>query len=103
MGSLVMVRYEVKPDRAADNEALVRAVYDELAATGPAGLSYVTFALEDGVGFVHIAVNDSDDGRSPLEGVAAFARFQEGLGDRLVAPPTFTPIRTVGSYRVFDA
>ena len=28
----VMVRYKVKPDRAAENEALVRAVYEELAA-----------------------------------------------------------------------
>ena len=28
----VMVRYKVKPDRAAENEALVRAVYEELRA-----------------------------------------------------------------------
>ncbi len=98
-----MVRYEVKPEAAADNEALVRAVYEELAATQPAGLSYVTFALDDGVGFVHIATNDTDDGRSPLERVPAFGRFQEGLRDRLVAPPTFTTIRTVGSYPAVDA
>ena len=29
----VMVRYKVKPDRVAENEALVRAVYDELQRT----------------------------------------------------------------------
>jgi len=29
-----MVRYPIKPDRAAENEALVRAVYDELQHTG---------------------------------------------------------------------
>ena len=40
----VMVRYKVKPDRAAENEALVRAVYEELARTQPAGLHYATFA-----------------------------------------------------------
>jgi hypothetical protein len=28
-----MVRYPIKPDRAAENEALVRAVYDELQHT----------------------------------------------------------------------
>ena len=28
----VMVRYRVQPDRVAENEALVRAVYDELRA-----------------------------------------------------------------------
>ena len=51
----VMVRYKVKPDRVAENEALVRAVYEELAATEPAGLRYATFRLEDGVTFVHLA------------------------------------------------
>jgi hypothetical protein len=102
MGSL-MVRYEVKPDRVAENESLVRGVYDELAAAQPDGLRYVTFALEDGVGFVHIASVDTEDGSNPLAGVAAFARFQEGLGDRLVAPPTVTSLRTVGAYRVVGA
>ena len=39
----VMVRYKVKPDRVAENEALVRAVYEELRAPQPAGLRYATF------------------------------------------------------------
>jgi hypothetical protein len=39
----VMVRYRVKPDQAARNEELVRAVYDELHRTQPAGLRYATF------------------------------------------------------------
>lgn len=97
-----MVRYEVKPDRVEENEELVRAVYAELAATDPPGLSYVTFALDDGVGFVHVARMD-EDGENPLGAVAAFARFQEGLGDRLVAPPTVTSMRQVGGYQVFGA
>ena len=33
----VMVRYKVKPEQAAPNEALARAVYDELRATRPDG------------------------------------------------------------------
>ena len=33
----VMVRYKVKPDRVAENEALVRAVYEELDASRPTG------------------------------------------------------------------
>jgi hypothetical protein len=99
--SQLMVRYEVKPDRVAENEELVRAVYAELADTRPAGLSYATFVLDDGVTFVHVATVDTEDGRSPLEDVAAFNRFQEELGDRFVAPPTFTTLRRIGSYRVF--
>ena len=58
----VMVRYKVKPERAAENEALVRAVYDELQRTAPDGLRYATFALEDGVSFVHLV--DRDRGRA---------------------------------------
>ena len=53
----VMVRYKVKPDRVAENEALVRAVYDELARTQPDGLRYATFRLDDGVSFVHVAIS----------------------------------------------
>ena len=37
----VMVRYRVKPDRVEENEALVRAVYEELALREPEGLRYV--------------------------------------------------------------
>jgi hypothetical protein len=34
----VIARYKVKPDRAEENLELVRAVYDELERTKPAGL-----------------------------------------------------------------
>ena len=61
----VIVRYRVKPDRAAENVELVRAVYDELERTKPAGLRYVTFQLDDGVSFVHVAVNETDSAQSP--------------------------------------
>ena len=95
----VMVRYRVKPDRAAENEALVRAVYQELARTQPAGLHYATFALEDGVSFVHLSTLDGDDGRNPLTEVEAFARFQDGIGDRCEEGPVVAELREVGSYQ----
>ena len=60
----VIVNYKVKPERVAENEALVRAVYDELARVKPDGLHYATFRLEDGVSFVHVAMTESE--RSPL-------------------------------------
>jgi hypothetical protein len=93
----VMVRYTVKPDRVAENEELVRAVYDELAATGPAGLRYATFRLDDGVSFVHIASVEGDD--NPLAEVAAFARFQAEVRDRCEVQPVVTELHEVGSYR----
>src|SRR5512145_601593 len=60
----VMIRYRVKPDPVAENEHLVRDVYEELARTRPEGLRYGTFKLDDGVSFVHLAVHAEDNPRS---------------------------------------
>jgi hypothetical protein len=94
----VMVRYRVHPESAAENEELVRAVYDELAASQPEGLHYATFKLPDGVTFVHFAQHDEPN---PLQGVAAFQRFQEGIRERCEEPPAVTELQEVGSYRLF--
>ena len=72
----VMVRYKVKPERAAENEELVRAVYAELHETRPAGLRYATFKLDDGVSFVHLA-ETTRTARVQLSQLAAFKRFQD--------------------------
>jgi hypothetical protein len=94
-----MVRYKVKPDRATENEALVRAVYEELQRTQPAGLHYATFALDDGVSFVHLSSIETEDGRNPLSEVEAFARFQEGIGDRCEEAPAVAQLREIGSFQ----
>ncbi len=97
----VMVRYKVKPDRATENEELVRAVYDELQRTDPAGFRYATFQLDDGVSFVHVASIETEDGRSPLSDVNAFKRFQENIGERCDEAPVATELREIGSFRFF--
>lgn len=76
----VMVRYTVKPEWAAENEELVRAVHAELHQTRPAGLRYATYQLDDGVSFVHVAA--TEDGQDPLPEVQAFKRFQENIDER---------------------
>jgi hypothetical protein len=96
----VMVRYKVKPDRVAENEALVRAVYDELERTQLAELRYATFRLDDGVSFVHFSTTETADGRSPLSGVTAFKQFQENIGDRCDEAPVVTELHQIGSYRI---
>jgi hypothetical protein len=98
----VIVRYKVKPDQVARNEQLVRDVYEELRRDQPDGLRYATFKLEDGVSFVHIASNETEDGRSPLPSVAAFQRFQEGLRERCDEPPVALQADEIGSFRFFD-
>jgi hypothetical protein len=70
-----------------------------LQRTRPAGLHYATFALEDGVSFVHLSAHEGDDGRNPLTEVEAFARFQEGIGDRCEQAPVVARLREVGSFQ----
>jgi hypothetical protein len=98
----VMVRYKVKPEQAAENEELVRAVYDELHRTEPAGLRYATFQLEDGVTFVHLASVETDAGPNPLTGLESFKRFQAGVAERCDEPPVATAAREIGSFRAFE-
>jgi hypothetical protein len=95
----VMVSYRVKADRVAENEDLVRAVYEEIAAAEPAGLSYGTFKMQDGVSFVHIA--EMDEGENPLAGLASFGRFQAGIADRCDEPPESVALTEIGSFRFF--
>jgi len=96
----VMVRYKVKPDRVEENEALVRAVYEQLHRDAPEGLRYATFRLDDGVSFVHLATVDTEDGRTPLTGLEAFQRFQAGIGERCDEPPAVTELEPIGAYRL---
>ena len=96
----VMVRYKVKPQRVAENEELVRAVYDELRRTDPAGLRYATFRLDDGVSFVHLAVTESEDGASPLSTLKAFREFQKDIDERAEEGPVVTELELIGSFRL---
>jgi Antibiotic biosynthesis monooxygenase len=92
-----MVRYKVKPERVAENEELVRAVYEELRRTQPDGLRYATFQLEDGVSFVHLA--EIEDEHNPLSDLQAFKQFQENIGERCDEAPVATRLREIGSFR----
>jgi hypothetical protein len=94
----VMVRYKVKPEAVAENEELVRAVYEELQRTQPAGMRYATFQLDDGLGFVHI---NFSDGGSSLNELASFNAFQQGIAERCDEAPKVSELREIGSYR-FD-
>ncbi len=92
----VIVRYRVKPDRADENEELVRAVYAELQETKPEGLRYATLRLDDGVSFVHLSESEADT--SPLTEVPAFKAFQKEIADRAEEGPVVTEVEVVGSY-----
>jgi hypothetical protein len=100
--SKVMVRYKVKPELVEENERLVRAVYEELDSSGLGGLRYATFRLDDGVSFVHIASNETEDGQTPLLGIAAFREFLKDVQARCVEPPVTVELHEVGSFRFWQ-
>jgi len=93
----VMVRYTTRADRAEENAALIRGVFEALRASATAGLTYSSYRLDDGVGFVHIA-SMNDAANNPLQALAEFKAFTAGIKDRCDVPPVTTVLHEVGSY-----
>jgi len=93
----VVVRYQVRPDAAAENEALIRKVFDQLAREKPQGLRYQSIKLADGVSFVHVATHEAE-GVNQLTQTAAFKEFVSGIKERCVEQPATVEAQVVGSY-----
>ena len=97
--STFVVRYQIKPDQADENQRLVEKVFEELKAEAPDGFRYATFRLEDGVSFIHIVTYENAG--DPLGSSAAFQEFQNAFADRMAAPPERGRATVVGSYGFF--
>ena len=95
MTRAVVVRYRTRPDAADDNERLIKAVFEELAAARPGGIRYLTVRVDETT-FVHTAIFDSDE--NPLEDLPAFQSFTSGIADRCEEPPAPAAGRLLGSY-----
>jgi hypothetical protein len=95
-----MVRYKVKPDRAAENESYIAKVFEQLQRDQPPGLRYASFKLADGVSFVPIVSLEAADG-NPLGELAAFKEFTARIKERCEEPPIAADLTEVGSYRFF--
>lgn len=94
----VLVRYKTRDDKASENEALVRAMFEELRASRLAGIRYASFKLADGMSFIHFATIETADGSNPLASLASFKQFQQGLRDRCVEPPVALDLAPVDDY-----
>ena len=103
MQRVVLVRYDAKPDRAAENEALSRKVFDELRAVRPDGVTYALF--RDGDAFVHVFINMAADDSTALTELASFKAFAEDVLERCVAPPEQTrlSVQLVEAYGLSSA
>ncbi len=94
----VIVRYKVKPERVAEHEALIRAVFEELAKAAPPGLRYGAFKQPDGLSFVHVAFVAAE--KNPLQETAAFRAFTANIQDRCDEPPTTVELTEVGAFEL---
>lgn len=93
-----LIRYRVTPQFVAENEALIRSVFEELHEAGPAGLRYQAFVEDDGTSFAHVVDHLGDGTPNPLVELAAFQRFLEGLAERCDIQPERVSVRQNGSY-----
>jgi hypothetical protein len=78
MRRVFMVRYKVKPDQAANNEQLIRAVFEELQITQPDGIRYSTFRLDDGVTFVNLVVTETEAASARWVSSRPIDRYKRG-------------------------
>lgn len=84
MQRLVFVRYTVKPDQIAANEALSRAVFEELRGNAPDHLTYALFRKD--ADFVHFFVNRRAADSEPLLGLPSFKVFSKDVSARAAGP-----------------
>jgi hypothetical protein len=96
MSNATVVRYRTKPDAADENERLLRAVFEELAATCPDGLHYRVVRLDDGATFIHVAVHA--EGGNPLGDLGSFQAFVSGIDERCEEGPTPVRATLIGSF-----
>ncbi|MDB5562737.1 MAG: hypothetical protein JWN11_2155 [Hyphomicrobiales bacterium] len=97
-----LIRYQAKPDRAADNRGLIEAVFRELAETGSQDVGYLVLELEDGT-FMHLVASPDDPVENPIPRLSAFKAFTANIGDRQFAPALSVPAKVVGNYRMLAA
>ena len=95
-----MVSYSVKSGREEENVALVRAVFEELATTQPAGFRYAVFHLPDTRQFVHLYTDEGST--SGVQELPSFQAFVSGAEDRHEQPASFTRPKLIGDYRTFN-
>jgi hypothetical protein len=94
----IVVRYQVKPERAEENQRLIEAVFAELEKRRPQGFTYQVLRLDDAVSFIHVVIEHDIDQPDSLQDVPAFQTFVADIADRCDIPPVATSATIVGAY-----
>ncbi len=97
---VMMIRYKVKPEAVADNEAALKKVFAAIKREKPQGVRYTSCKQADGVSFV--AIVQLADGVMPLNDKEYFKEFQSGLMSRLDGQPLQEELQVIGSYNFFE-
>lgn len=92
-----MIRYKVKREYLQQNLDLLRAAYEEIHASQPDDLQWVSYQLDDEISFVDIVSGSGDPG--DLAKLPAFHRFRSTLNDRCDEPPAMIEITEIGAFR----
>jgi hypothetical protein len=93
-----LIRYKTKPELAGKNAELIAKVFEELKATAPEGVRYLSLRLDDD-SFLHFVETESDAANA-IPGLTAFKAFQNGIRERCVELPQFGDVSIVGNYRM---
>jgi hypothetical protein len=93
-----VVRYQVKPERAAENQQLSQAVFAQLEERESQGFTYKVFRLDDGVSFIHVVIEHDTDRSDSLQDVPAFQAFVANIADRCDVSPVAVGATIVGGY-----
>ncbi|MDQ1740206.1 MAG: hypothetical protein QOE53_1858 [Pseudonocardiales bacterium] len=96
MSKAFVVRYEMRPETAEENQRLVENVFAELAEKQPEGIRYACFRLDDGQSFVHVGIASDDS--NALGETAAFQEFQKAFGERAATKPVASGAQLLGAY-----
>src|SRR5690242_14280754 len=97
MAQQTSVAYTTRDQAAAEqNQRLIDAVFAELAAVRPEGLTYRVSRSEDGLDFTHVAVIENEP--NPLLALASFQAFSSTVAERIVAPPVVRTGEVVARY-----
>jgi hypothetical protein len=94
-----VVRYQVKPERADENQRLIENVFAELVERELDGFTYKVFRLDDGVTFIHVVIEHEIDHPDSLQAVPAFQAFVAEISERCDVPPIAMGATIVGGYR----
>ena len=94
-----VVRYQVKPARADENQQLIEAVFAELEQRELDGFTYKVFRLEDGVSFIHVVIEHDVEHPDSLAAVPAFQAFVADIAERCDVQPVAMGATVVGGFR----